>query len=75
MGFSSVEFFLDKYKVTLYDLGGGKKIRGIWKDYFTEIYGVIYVVDSSAKERVDECHSVFTNLLQHPQVQGKPMLM
>ena len=75
MGYSSVEFSMDQYSVTMYDLGGGKKIRGIWKKYFADIYGVVYVVDSSAKERVDECHSTIQSLLQHSQIQGKPLLM
>jgi ADP-ribosylation factor-like protein 13B len=30
---------LSKYKVNVFDLGGGKNIRRIWKTYFSEVHG------------------------------------
>ena len=75
IGFSSVDFRFDKYNVKLFDLGGGKKIRGIWKNYFSEVYGVIYVIDSSEPERIEECASVLQGLVEHPKVAGKPLLV
>jgi len=59
----------------LFDLGGGRRIRDIWKEYLSEIYGVIYVVDSAAPERFKEVKESLENLLSHEQVQGKPLLV
>ena len=75
LGFSNIEFKLDKFKVTMFDLGGGKKIRGIWTNYLSEVYGIIYVVDSSDKERLQECREVLKGLLEHDKISGKPVLL
>ena len=31
IGFDNSEFTFEDYQITLYDLGGGKKIRNVWK--------------------------------------------
>ena len=59
----------------MYDLGGGKKIRDIWTNYLAEIHGLIYVVDSSEAERIDEARMVLMTLLEDKRVKGKPMLL
>ena len=61
--------------MVLYDLGGGKKIRDIWKNYLSEVYGVIYVVDSSDRERIGEVKENLRQLLEHHQVKEKPLLL
>ena len=75
LGFSSVEFKLDKNEVTMFDLGGGKRIREVWKEYLPEIYGVIFVVDSSESHRMDESRVVLQSLLENSKVCGKPVLL
>jgi len=57
------------------DLGGGSRIRGIWRNYMAEVHGVIYVVDSSAMERMDESKEVLQTLLSNPLIQRKPVLL
>ena len=61
--------------MVFYDLGGGKKIRDIWKNYLSEVYGIIYVVDSSNRERISEVKENLRSLLEHKQVQEKPLLV
>lgn len=75
IGFSQAEFKFSKHDIILYDLGGGKRIRDIWKNYFAEVYGVIYVIDSSEPERMEECKSVIRDLVGHPKISGKPFLL
>ncbi|KAK7107434.1 hypothetical protein V1264_015366 [Littorina saxatilis] len=75
IGFRNVKFTFDKYDITLYDIGGGKNIRPVWKNYFPEVYGVIYMVDSSTAERMDEVRETFRESLEHPHVSGKPVLL
>lgn len=75
LGFSNIEFKLDKYDVTMFDLGGGKRIRDIWTNYLAEVYGLIYVVDSSDPGRLDECREVLKKLLENPKICGKPLLL
>lgn len=75
VGFRSVKFSHSSFDVTAFDLGGGEGIRPIWKTYFGEVFGVIYVIDSSTPSRLTEASDIFTETLKHPQVSGKPILM
>ncbi|XP_053398212.1 ADP-ribosylation factor-like protein 13B [Mercenaria mercenaria] len=75
VGFNREEITFNNYDISLYDLGGGRKIRDIWKNYLNEIYGVIYVVDTAAPERFQEVQEILTSLLGHEQVKEKPFLL
>ena len=75
IGFNKEELEYANFSIVLYDLGGGQKIRGIWKDYLNEIFGVIYVVDSSVRERMGEVKDNFWNLIGHEMVRSKPVLV
>ena len=75
IGFNKEDLTFENYHIVLYDLGGGKKIRDIWKNYLSEVYGVIYVVDSSNRERISEVRDNLKVLLGHEQVQEKPLLV
>lgn len=75
IGFDRIEFAIDRFNVNLYDLGGGRTIRDIWQTYFAEVHGVIFVVDSSAPDRLEECHNVLNKIFSHPSICGKPVLL
>ncbi|XP_025190689.1 ADP-ribosylation factor-like protein 13B [Melanaphis sacchari] len=75
VGFSSSKFNYHDNAITIYDLGGHKQIRDIWKQYFADVHGVIFVVDSADLSRLDECKEVFHNLLEHENIAGKPVLL
>ena len=59
-GVETVEF--QNVKMTLWDIGGQTKIRELWKHYFHGTDTLIFVVDSSDKDRLklarDELHLV-----------------
>lgn len=50
---------------TVWDIGGQKKIRNLWNHYFPNTSAVIFVVDSSDVQRMDdvkeELHSMMAN--------------
>ncbi|XP_045396390.1 ADP-ribosylation factor-like protein 13B isoform X2 [Lemur catta] len=75
VGFSKIDLRQGKFEVTIFDLGGGKRIRGIWKNYYAESYGVIFVVDSSDEERMEETKETMSEVLRHPRISGKPVLV
>ncbi|VVC36716.1 P-loop containing nucleoside triphosphate hydrolase,Small GTP-binding protein domain,Small GTPase [Cinara cedri] len=75
VGFSSSKFNYRENAITIYDLGGHKQIRDIWKQYFADVHGVIFVVDSTDHRRLDECKEVFENLLGNENIAGKPVLL
>lgn len=52
-----VTMFYDSYLinvVTFQDVGGQDKIRPLWRHYFTGTQALIFVVDSSDRDRIDE---------------------
>ncbi|PRD27552.1 UNVERIFIED_CONTAM: ADP-ribosylation factor-like protein 13B [Trichonephila clavipes] len=75
IGFSSISLKHGKYNITIYDLGGGPKIRGIWKKYYALVHGLIFVVDASDPQRLEECKVEIKSVLTHDKIAGKPMLM
>ncbi|XP_055021017.1 ADP-ribosylation factor-like protein 13B isoform X3 [Boleophthalmus pectinirostris] len=75
VGFSKVDLKQGKFEVTIFDLGGGKRIRGIWKNYYSESHGVVFVVDSTDVQRIQETRETMAEVLQHPRISGKPVLV
>lgn len=65
----------DPFKYILYDLGGGQRIRTIWKNYFALVHGIIFVIDSSDLERINDVKQTLTNVIAHEKIVGKPILM
>ncbi|KAK2888621.1 hypothetical protein Q8A73_020069 [Channa argus] len=48
VAFSKVNLKQGRFEVTNFGhLGGGKRIWGIWKNYYSESHGVVFVVDTS----------------------------
>ena len=39
---------------TVWDVGGQDKIRPLWRHYFQNTQGLIFVVDSNDRERIQE---------------------
>ncbi|GFN85745.1 ADP-ribosylation factor-like protein 13b [Plakobranchus ocellatus] len=75
VGFRNIKFSQCNFDVTVFDVGGGKNIRPIWKNYYGEVYAIIYVIDSSSPSRLSEARDVFRESLEHPQLSGKPVLV
>ncbi|XP_037552588.1 ADP-ribosylation factor-like protein 13B isoform X2 [Nematolebias whitei] len=75
VGFSKVDLKQGKFEVTIFDLGGGKRIRGIWNNYYSESHGVVFVVDSSDVQRIQETRETMAEVLRHPRIAGKPVLV
>ncbi|XP_063812363.1 ADP-ribosylation factor-like protein 13B isoform X2 [Pseudophryne corroboree] len=75
VGFSKANIRQGRFDITMFDLGGGKQIRGIWKNYYAESYGVVFVIDSSDVERMEETKETVAEVLRHPRIAGKPLLV
>lgn len=68
-------FQVGSCEVRLFGLGGGKGIRGYWPNYYDDVHGVVFVVDSADEERLGEVVQAFKEVMASPQVQGKPVLV
>lgn len=48
---------------TVWDVGGQDKIRPLWRHYFQNTQGLIFVVDSNDRERVAEAEKELANMV------------
>lgn len=69
------ELRLENFLVVLLDMGGSPEFRSCWREYYGEAHGVIFVVDSSDRQRMKEVKDHLTDMLRQPRVAGKPVLL
>lgn len=48
----------------MWDVGGQKSLRSYWRNYFECTDGLIWVVDSADKRRLDDCKAELHSLLK-----------
>lgn len=75
VGFLNSSFSLYRFSVTVFDVGGGAKIRSIWKNYYAESYGIVFVIDASDTTRLEESKKALYETEMQPRVAGKPLLV
>ncbi|GBP06341.1 ADP-ribosylation factor-like protein 13B [Eumeta japonica] len=75
VGFKAVNLVHKDTPVTIYDLGGSPQFRQIWPQYYSEVHGIIFVIDSSDFTRLEECKAVLGEVLSHDKISGKPVLI
>eukprot|EP00301_Raphidiophrys_heterophryoidea_P020608 c5251_g1_i1.p1 GENE.c5251_g1_i1~~c5251_g1_i1.p1 ORF type:complete len:189 (-),score=18.74 c5251_g1_i1:65-631(-) len=60
---------------TVWDVGGQDKIRSLWRHYFSNTRGLIFVVDSNDRERFGEAAEELKKLLAEEELQGVSVLV
>ncbi|KAB0794725.1 hypothetical protein PPYR_11564 [Photinus pyralis] len=74
-GFNIKSVISDGFKLNVWDIGGQKKIRPYWKNYFENTDVLIYVVDSSDKKRLEETGLELYELLADEKLENVPLLV
>ena len=63
-------------KMAIWDIGGQKQIRPLWKHYFEKINGLIWVYDISDNETFEESQSELKTILEETSIsQNIPLLI
>jgi GTP-binding protein SAR1 len=57
------------------DMGGHVEARRLWKDYFTVVDGVVFIVDASAPERFPEAKQELDRLLAEEELSRAPFVV
>ncbi|KAM6926580.1 ADP-ribosylation factor 4 [Lycodopsis pacificus] len=60
---------------TVWDVGGQDKIRPLWRHYFQNTQGLIFVVDSNDRERVAESSEELTKMLTEDELKDAIVLV
>lgn len=59
----------------MWDVGGQETLRSMWSEYYSQCHGIIFVVDSTDRERMDECKETLTSIIMDEEIEGVPILM
>ncbi|XP_068162871.1 ADP-ribosylation factor 4 [Antennarius striatus] len=60
---------------TVWDVGGQDKIRPLWRHYFQNTQGLIYVVDSNDEERIKESASELMKMVDEEELKDAVILV
>eukprot|EP00026_Physarum_polycephalum_P014205 Phypoly_transcript_14695.p1 GENE.Phypoly_transcript_14695~~Phypoly_transcript_14695.p1 ORF type:complete len:179 (+),score=31.73 Phypoly_transcript_14695:369-905(+) len=75
IGFNVETIEYKKLRMTMWDVGGQDKIRPLWRHYFLNSQGLIFVVDSNDRERTEEAKEELHKLLGEAELAGVPVLI
>ncbi|XP_056419164.1 ADP-ribosylation factor-like protein 14 [Hyla sarda] len=62
-------------QLTIWDIGGQEKLRSFWCYYFENTDGLVYVVDSTNKQTLDESKKQFQFILQNELIKNVPVVV
>eukprot|EP01113_Clastostelium_recurvatum_P004672 TRINITY_DN1205_c0_g1_i1.p1 TRINITY_DN1205_c0_g1~~TRINITY_DN1205_c0_g1_i1.p1 ORF type:complete len:182 (-),score=46.98 TRINITY_DN1205_c0_g1_i1:128-673(-) len=60
---------------TVWDVGGQDKIRPLWRHYFQNTQGLIFVVDSNDRERINEANEELQKMLNEDELREAVLLV
>jgi len=60
---------------TVWDVGGQDKIRPLWRHYFQNTQGLIFVVDSNDRERIGEARDELQRMLSEDELREAILLI
>ena len=75
IGFNVESLTYKNLEFNCWDIGGQFKLRSLWKHYFENTQGLIYVVDSSDRDRIDESAEALAMILSDESMSGVPILV
>lgn len=61
--------------MNLWDVGGQKSLRSYWRNYFESTDGLVWVVDSADRMRLDACREELNILLLEERLAGATLLV
>merc|ERR1711865_543330 len=60
---------------TVWDVGGQDKIRPLWRHYYQGTNGLIYVVDSNDRDRVEDAREELTKMINEDEMRDAVVLV
>lgn len=75
VGFNVETVTYKNVKFNVWDVGGQDKIRPLWRHYYTGTQGLVFVVDSTDRDRIDEAKSELQKILQDREMKDCLLLV
>merc|ERR1711879_104555 len=75
IGFNVESVEYKNINFTVWDVGGQDKIRPLWRHYFQNTQGLIFVVDSNDRDRVSEAADELQKMLKEDELRDAVLLV
>ena len=75
IGFNVETLEYKNLNFTVWDVGGQDKIRVLWKHYYQNTDGLIFVVDSNDKDRVEDAAEELKKMLAEEELKDAAVLV
>jgi len=75
IGFNVETLCWKNLNFSVWDIGGQDKIRSLWRHYFYNVQGLIYVIDSNDRERIDAARDELHSLLDENDIKDCKILV
>ncbi|KAL7057246.1 hypothetical protein AAHC03_019196 [Spirometra sp. Aus1] len=75
IGFNVETVEYKNVKFTVWDIGGQTTIRPLWRYYFQNTQGLVFVVDSNDRERIDEAREELQGMLNEDELRDAALLV
>jgi len=60
---------------TVWDVGGQDKIRPLWRHYYQNTQGLIFVIDSNDRDRIEDAREELTKMLNEEEMRNAVLLV
>nr|VZI47986.1 unnamed protein product [Spirometra erinaceieuropaei] len=75
VGFNVETVTYGKLRFNVWDVGGQEKIRPLWRHYYTGTQGLIFVVDSADRDRIEEAQMELHRIANDKEMQDAIILV
>jgi len=75
IGFNVETVEYKNLKFTMWDVGGQDKLRPLWRHYFQNTHGVIFVVDSNDRDRANQARDELQKMLAEDELRNAVLLV
>lgn len=69
------EITIGNIRFNSYDLGGHTQARKTWREYSANVDGIIYLIDSADRGRLQESKKELELLLEMPELENVPFVI
>ena len=75
IGFNIEKATFNGSEINVWDVGGRSNIRPLWRHYYTDTQGIIFMVDSNDRERISWAKDELQRLLAEEILKDVPVLV
>merc|ERR1712014_75370 len=75
IGFNVETVEYKNIRFTVWDVGGQSKIRPLWRHYYQGTQGLIFIVDSSDRDRIEDAREELSQMLSEDEMRDAILLV